>query len=175
MTNQPFFIDNVAFAKKNEHLAGDLSLADCSRLNELLIHSAENSKAISRPAGTISYQLQGKTDAAGQQLLDLSISTNLTTTCQRCLNEMPLKLSLNFHYLIGDISDTDIEAGDVDSADDLDMQQASQTMDIVALIEDEIIMAMPIASIHKEDCGEIITQSGEKPNPFAVLKGLIKS
>jgi uncharacterized protein len=175
MTNQPFFIDNVAFAKKNEHLAGELSLADCARLNDLLIHSAENSQANTRPSGTINYQLQGKTDAASQQLLDLTISTDLTTTCQRCLNEMPLKLSLTFNYLIGDISDTDIEAGDVDTADDVDMQQASQTMDVVALIEDEIIMAMPIAPIHSEDCGEIITQSGEKPNPFAVLIGLIKS
>ncbi len=175
MTNQPFFFDNVAFAKKNEHLAGELSLADCPRLNELLVRSAENAHSNSRPAGTISYQLQGKSDAVGQHLLDLAITTNLTTTCQRCLNEMPLKLSLKFNYLIGDVSDTDIGATDIDSEDDLDMQQASQTMDIVALIEDEIIMAMPIAPIHNEDCGEIITQSGEKPNPFAVLKGLIKS
>lgn len=175
MTNQPFFIDNVAFAKKNEHLTGELSLADCPRLNELLVHSAENSHSSSSPAGTISYQLHGKTDAAGQHLLDLSLTTNLTTTCQRCLNEMPLKLVLKFNYLINDVSDTNIEAGDVDSADNIDMQQASQTMDIIALIEDEIIMAMPIAPIHDEDCGEIITQSGEKPNPFAVLKGLIKS
>ncbi len=174
MTNQTFFIDNVSFAKKNERLTGELSLTDCPRLNELLVHSAENSHSNNRPAGTISYQLQGKTDAAGQHLLDLSITTNLTTTCQRCLNEMPLKLSLKFNYLIGDVSDVEIEAGDIDS-DEVDMQQSSQAMDMIALIEDEIIMAMPIAPIHNEDCGEIITQSGDKPNPFAVLKGLIKS
>lgn len=175
MTTQPFLIDNVAFAKKSERLAGELSLKDCVRLNDLLIYTAENSKANNCPTGTINYQLQGKIDAAGQHLLDLAITTNLTTTCQRCLNEIPLKLSLTFNYLIGDISDTDIEAGDVDSADDVDVQQASQTMDIVALIEDEIIMAMPIAPIHNDDCGEIITQSGDKPNPFAVLKDFIKS
>ena len=175
MTNQPFFIDNTAFAKKNEHLAGELSLADCPRLNELLVHSAENAHSSNRPSGTINYQLQGKVDVAGQHLLDLSIATNLITTCQRCLSEMPLNLSLKFNYSIGDISDTDIDANDVDGGDDVDMQQASQTMDIVALIEDEIIMAMPIAPIHNEDCGEITTQSGDKPNPFAVLKGLIKS
>ena len=174
MTNQPFFIDNVAFAKKNELLTGELALAECPRLNELLIHSAENSNSNSLPAGSISYQLQGKTDAAGQHLLDLSLTTHLTTTCQRCLNEMPLKLVLKFNYLIGDVSDMDIESTEVDSTDDVDMQQASKTMDIVALIEDEIIMAMPIAPIHNQDCGEIITQSGEKPNPFAALKGLIK-
>ena len=175
MTNQTFFIDNVAFAKKNERLTGELSLTDCPRLNELLVHSAENSYSNNRPAGTISYQLQGKTDAAGQHLLDLSITTNLTTTCQRCLSEMPLKLSLKFNYLIGDVGNEDIDAADIDSADDIDVQQANQAMDIIVLIEDEIIMAMPIAPIHNNDCGKIITQSGDKPNPFAVLKGLIKS
>ena len=48
-------------------------------------------------------------------------------------------------------------------------------MDIAALIEDEIIMALPIAPMHEVICGEVVTQSGEKPNPFAVLKGIIKS
>lgn len=82
---------------------------------------------------------------------------------------MPLKMKLDFNYLITDIDDTDVE-----DSDDIDLQEPSQTMDLIALIEDEIIMAMPIAPIHEEDCGAIATQSGEKPNPFAVLKGLIK-
>jgi uncharacterized protein len=175
MTKHTLFIDNLAFAKKNERLAGTLSLVDCPRLNELLQHSAEISKSNSSPAGSISYELQGKTDAAGQCLLHLSLTTNLTTTCQRCLSEMPLKLSLNFNYLIGEVDNTDLAATEIDNSDDIDMQQASQAMDIIALLEDEIIMAMPIAPIHEDNCGEIVTQSGEKPNPFAVLKSLIKS
>lgn len=175
MTKQTLFIDNFAFAKKNERLVGELSLADCSRLNELLQYSAEISKSTNKPAGSISYVLQGKTDAAGQAILNLSLTTSLTTICQRCLNEMPLNLSLNFNYLIGEVSDTDLSANEIDNNDDIDVQQASQHMDVIALLEDEIIMAMPIASIHEDSCGEIVSQSGEKPNPFAILKGLIKS
>jgi uncharacterized protein len=174
MNKLPLFIDNLAFSKKNEHLAGSLSLADCPRLRELLQQSTNSTSENSRSADQISYVLQGKTDAAGQHLLHLALITNLTTTCQRCLGEMPLKLTLNFNYLIADVSDTDVEAIDIDNSDDYDLQQASQSMDIVALIEDEIIMAMPIAPVHETDCGEMITQSGEKPNPFAVLKGLVK-
>ncbi len=170
MNNHPLFIDNVAFAKKNERLVGSLPLADYPRLIELLRHSQPNGS----PAGSISYILQGKTDAAGQHLLHLSMTTNLTTTCQRCLGEMPLKLALNFNYLIDEVNGSDLEAADIDNSDDIDLQQASKAMDVIALIEDEIIMAMPIAPIHDEDCGGIITQSGEKPNPFAVLKGVIK-
>ena len=175
MTKQTLFIDNLAFAKKNERLVGSLSLADCARLNELLQHSAETPQSNKSPAGAISYELEGKTDAAGQALLHLSLTANLTTTCQRCLGEMPLNIELSFNYLIGEVSDTDLAAAEIDNNDDIDVQAVSQTMDIIALVEDEIIMAMPIAPIHIDDCGKIITVSGEKPNPFAVLKGLIKS
>jgi uncharacterized protein len=48
-------------------------------------------------------------------------------------------------------------------------------MDLQKLIEDEIIMATPIAPTHEGHCAQGTMQSGEKPNPFAVLKGLIKS
>ncbi|MDP3089006.1 MAG: YceD family protein [Methylotenera sp.] len=175
MTKHTLFIDNLAFTKKNECLIENLSLVDCSRLNELLLHAAVITHAIKKPTGSISYKLQGSTDAAGRHLLNLSLTTNLTTTCQRCLGEMPLNLSLNFNYLIGEVSDTDLSSVEIDNSDDIDVQQASQNMDIIALLEDEIIMAMPIAPIHEGDCGVIVGQSGEKANPFAVLKGLIKS
>ena len=68
-----------------------------------------------------------------------------------------------------------MEATDVDNSDDYDLQQANKAMDLTALIEDEIIMAMPIAPMHEGACSEATMQSGEKLNPFAVLKGLIKS
>ena len=174
MSNHPTFIDNVAFAKKNEYLEGNLTIKDCPRLSDLLTGANIIPPSEIYDSGLISYTLQGKTDAVGQYHLHLELQTDLLTTCQRCLNTMPLKLALNYHYLIGEVSDTDVEAGDIDSDDDLDLQQASPNMDFIALIEDEIIMAMPIAPIHLEDCGPIVSQSGEKPNSFAVLKGLIK-
>jgi uncharacterized protein len=165
MSTHPLFIDNIAFAKKNERLAGSLTLADCPRLTEL----AQTNPSKNPAEVVIDYVLEGKTDSVGQHLLSLSLITNLTTTCQRCLSPMPLKLKLYFNYMI-----TDIDATDVEDSDDVDLQEPSQTMDLIALIEDEIIMAMPIAPVHEEDCGAIVTQSGEKPNPFAALKGLIK-
>ncbi|MDP1659490.1 MAG: YceD family protein [Methylotenera sp.] len=174
MSKHPILIDNLAFSKKNEYLKGELPLEDCPRLYELLkpsnVDSVQNLSAL----GSIGYVLQGKTDAVGQHLLHLSLTTNITTICQRCLSKMPLKLNLSFSYLIGNVSDTDAEAVDIDNSDDFDLQQASKSMDVVALIEDEIIMAMPIAPKHAEGCIELVTQSGENPNPFAALKGLIK-
>lgn len=158
-------IDNHAFAKRNELISGILSPEKCPRLAELLPAStANNSK--------IHYQLQGRNEA-GRHLLQLSLDCLLTVQCQRCLSEMPLQLKHNFNYLIvDDINDT--EGADLDSDDDVDLQQSSPNMDLLQLIEDEIIMALPIAPIHENNCTEIKLQSGEKPNPFAVLKGLVK-
>ena len=47
-------------------------------------------------------------------------------------------------------------------------------MNVLQLIEDELLLAMPIAPTHAEACNKASMQSGEKPNPFAVLKGKIK-
>jgi uncharacterized protein len=174
MSKPTLLIDNIAFSNKNDRIEGELSLQDCPRLDELMKSSSLTTPTKINHTGLISYVLQGKTDAAGQHILQLSILSNLTTSCQRCLNAMPLNINLNFNYLVGEVSDTDVEAVDVDNSDDYDLQQANKAMDLIALIEDEIIMAMPIAPMHEVGCTEQATQSGEKPNPFAVLKGLIK-
>lgn len=176
MNNHSILIDNLVFSKNNEQLNGVLTLLDFPRLSELLQSEAslsEDSNLRGVPS-SISFTLQGKTDAAGLHYLHLKLNANLNTTCQRCMSEMPLKLALDFNYLIGDAVVNDIEASEIEGSDDLDLQQASVAMDVKALIEDEIIMAMPIAPIHEKNCGAIITQSGEKANPFAALKGLIK-
>jgi uncharacterized protein len=170
MSMLPLLIDNVAFAKRNERIEGDFSLENCPRLAELL----KCAKGVPESANAIHYALQGKSNGVGQHFLILTINAKLTTICQRCLSEMPLNINLSFNYLIGDISDTDIEALDVDSSDDYDLQQESQVMDVTALIEDEIIIALPIAPMHEQACTKMVMQSGERPNPFDVLKGLIK-
>lgn len=174
MTTRTIFIDNLAFAKKNERLAGELLLVDCPRLNDFLHHFSLTSTSNIVPSGSINYELLGETDATGRHFLHLSLSANLITICQRCLNEMPLKLALNFKYLIDEVGDFDLMAPEDDGGDDYDIQQVSPNMDVVALLEDEIIMAMPIAPSHDQFCGDIVSHSGEKPNPFAILKGLIK-
>ena len=180
MSTHPLLIDNIAFAKRSEHLAGSLSLADCPRLAELLASQSPDSGETTRHKqgaqdSSINFVLNGETNAAGQHFLHLTLSSVLVTYCQRCLDLMPLNLNLSFDYLISDINAGDADAAELEESDEYDVQEASQAMDLLALIEDEIIMATPIAPLHEEDCAHGTMQSGEKPNPFAVLKGLIKS
>ena len=173
-------IDNIAFAKRSEHLTGKLSPADCSRLSELLASQAPEAgnssslKSTMQKNGFIDFTLDGETNAIGQHFLHLSLNLNLTTFCQRCLEQMPIDLSLTFHYLISENATNNMDLIETEDSDEFDLQEASQTMDVMALIEDEIIMALPIAPVHNHDCSKLAMQSGENPNPFAVLKGLIK-
>jgi uncharacterized protein len=180
MSNQSLLIDNIAFAKRKDHLTGSLSAADCHRLSELLASQAPDLNSASKlreasNADVISFILDGESNAMGQHFLNLTIKSKLTACCQRCLELMPLNLNLSFDYMIGDLNAEDSEAGEIEDVDDYDFQEASQAMNLLELIEDEIIMALPIAPVHDSDCAKASMQSGEKPNPFAALKGLIKS
>ena len=177
MSTSSLLIDNIAFAKRNERISGALSLADCPRLSELVasqISVATNAGEIKHD-DAIHFVLNGETDALGRYFLHLSLNVSLTTCCQRCLEMMPLNVSLNFDYLIGDEGLSDDVAEEAEAADEYDLQPASPAMDLRTLIEDEMIMALPIAPVHEHDCGSGRMQSGDKTNPFAVLKGLIKS
>ncbi|NOT14022.1 MAG: DUF177 domain-containing protein [Methylotenera sp.] len=173
--SQPLLIDNIAFAKRNEHLTGTLSQVDCPRLSEFLAsqYPLEISKPEAAESCLIKFSLIGETNAVGQQLLHLAVAAKLITLCQRCLEEMPLDLNLKFDYLITyqNLEHAEVEA--FEDNDEFDLQEASQAMDLRSLIEDEIIMALPIAPVHTQTCGKLLLQSGEKTNPFAVLKGLV--
>ena len=178
MSNSPLLIDNIAFAKRGERLSGNLTLADCPRLAELIASQAPEAATNDSDPNhddAIHFVLNGETDTLGRYFLHLTISASLTTYCQRCLESIPLGINLNFDYLISDADFADAETEEVEDTDEYDLQEASQTMDLRMLIEDEIIMALPIAPVHDHDCGRNSMQSGDKPNPFAVLKGLIKS
>ncbi|MDD2833526.1 MAG: DUF177 domain-containing protein [Methylotenera sp.] len=183
MTTQPLQIDNIAFATRAEHLQGALSLAALPRLRELLTSkmpapalAAENLAANQDVADEVEFQLSGEKNVMGQHLLHLSIQADLPTFCQRCLQRMRIAMGLNFTYLIAEVDDAALLDGDeLTLEDEMDVQPPDQAMSLLALIEDELIMALPIAPTHDFSCTDVQMQSGDKHNPFAALKGLIKS
>ena len=120
MNTQPLLIDNIAFAKRNEHLSGTLHAADCPRLLELIAAQAMDPKATnSTGAGVIEFTLDGETNTMCQHFLHLSIAANLNTHCQRSLEPMPLRLNLNFDYLVDDFNVQDSDAADLEDSDDV--------------------------------------------------------
>ncbi len=178
MNTSPLHIDNINFAKKGERVTGQITLANCQRLAEIL-QSQKPEQADGRlqdwATTVINFKLQGEVDVQGRCFIHVTVEANLHSYCQRCLEPLLLPLKLSFSYLIAEADEQADGGVSFDEADEYDVQEPDKAMDVEALIEDELIMALPIAPTHDDDCVNLIAQSGEKPNPFAVLKGLIKS
>jgi uncharacterized protein len=157
---KPILINNTEFAQKQLQITGEINAFDCLRLAETLSHAHKK-------LANIRYTLTGAAKKLHLPSLHLQINTQLPVLCQRCLEEMQIDLNLEYDYVISDTApDEEGEFGD-----EADWLEATQNMDVCELIEDELLLAMPIATVHATDCAKGKMQSGEKPNPFAVLKG----
>ena len=161
LTINDLVINNLEFAQAQQTLAGEIDALKCERLAETLAPS-DKGAPISFKLTSIARQLRNPS-------LHLHIEAKLPVICQRCLDEMLVNINLDFDYIICNALPTEI-----DENDDTDWLEAAPEMNLQELIEDELLLAMPISPMHDHDCSKQSMQSGEKPNPFAVLKGLIK-
>lgn len=159
---KPILINNLEVAKNQENISGEISFAHCERLNKALRIDDESPQKIS-------YQLSGATTKLHLPSLHLTINASLPVLCQRCLEAMQLELSLGYDYVI-----SDVEPAPFDGEEEIDWLEASREMNLNELIEDELLMALPLAPRHEHDCKLLKLESGEKHNPFSALKDLIK-
>ncbi|HQS64567.1 MAG TPA: YceD family protein, partial [Acidovorax defluvii] len=100
--------------------------------------------------------------------------------CQRCLTpvDVPLAVERSFRFVADEAT---AEALDDESEEDL--LALSREFDLRELIEDELLMALPVVPRHDE-CPSAVplassdddfeAASAEKPNPFAALASLRK-
>ena len=121
-----------------------------------------------------------RTDEAGaeQVWLHITADVSLPLTCQRCLGpvEITVEVKQSFRF-VG--TEEAAEAQDEESEEDV--LALSQDFNLSDLIEDEVLMALPVVPRHEEcpvalkleveDAG-FEAASTEKRNPFAVLAKL---
>jgi uncharacterized protein len=157
-------IDNLEFARHGSVLQGELAIARLDRLQALLFSSQ----------GLLNYTLSGKTGAKGESLLECCIDGRLVLQCQRCLEalEYPLHVVSTLKVVKGLTQFDDV--GDEDEA--VDSIPASAAMNVSALLEEEILLNLPISPLHAP--GACREQSGaksvkdERTNPFGALAAL---
>ncbi len=101
------------------------------------------------------------------------IETRLQVECQRCLEPMPLELDFDFDLLI-DASDDDVKAFQTDT-----LISDGGYINIVEVIEDELILSLPLISMHEDTSCHQNWRPDELPepekatdNPFAALAAL---
>jgi len=154
--SQPRLIDGLQFARGAESLEGTLDLSRLPRLAEM------------RCATTgLHYELRGRTDAEGRGWLQVLANGTLTLECQRCLGPLTLPLALRSELMLA-ASERDIETAD----DDIDRVLAGKAMDVCQLIEDEALLALPMAPRHEQCGGKRDRAEAGRPSPFAGLAKL---
>ncbi|MCX7258221.1 MAG: YceD family protein [Polaromonas sp.] len=112
--------------------------------------------------------------------LHLQAKTSVPLTCQRCMGVVATPLEVDQWYRF--VATEDIAmAQDDDSEEDLLVM--TPQFDLLAVLEDELLMALPLVPMHDEcpvapvlQVGEeeITDEVSEKPNPFALLAQLKK-
>jgi uncharacterized protein len=160
MSHQPV-IDGLEFARTGGKLQGDWPLADFPRLRD----------ALQGNSGTLRYELRGLPQEQGRPALKLRIEGSLQLACQRCLGALELPLRIENTLLLA-ASQAEIDAEPIE-AEGPERIVAGREMPVHDLIEDELLLAIPIAPRH-EHCTERPSQSaGAKHAPFAGLRGLM--
>jgi len=142
---------------------GVISLSDLSRLAA----SVEDDKA------NINVTFEFYRNEIGLAVIRGKVKSSLNLNCQRCMQVMRVSIDCDFEFLLG-ADDGDIIASGLDN-----IEIENGFIDVYDLIEDELILALPLVSRHEyQDCNEYwsnqidVDDAIEKENPFAVLAKL---
>lgn len=164
-------IQFLDLARQRKAVEGRVLLSALPRLVESLL--ALGVSEVDMSTGHVQYQLEGLSERYfGEQslpMLGLTFQASLPLVCQRCFAPMPLLLDLHFDYAVcHDAPEALLEDEEVDWIN------PEEDAALECLLEDELLMALPIAVMHEQLCTEVQQSAGEKTNPFAVLAKLKK-
>jgi uncharacterized protein len=159
-----FVIDAFSFCKKNERHEGEIAVAELSRLATETIDQA----------GVIKWSLVGGLNNFGHPQFTLSVSGSLNLVCQRCLSALPYQIDSESVIVLAKDEDNADEVESVLDDDTIDVIVGSTAFDVYYLIEDEALLALPLAPKHSVCPDAKVSGAAEgsdgRPSPFAMLK-----
>ena len=162
--NQGTVINNIEFAQKALEIHDIIPVFHFSRLADMLAGTK----------GQLNCRLQGGKDANDAPYIRLLVQGAFSLICQRCLQPFEHEVSIDTHFILVR-NESDMPAPE-DEGDEEDYLLIQAEMPVLELIEDELLLALPIAPRHEEgECSnESNTGDYRKPSPFAKLE-LLKS
>ena len=157
----PVVIDSLAFARGGLTIEGSIPLARLPRLADELLDRS----------GSLEIRLHGW-QSASKAWLRLEIHGNIMVRCQRCLKSVSLPLGIDGTLQL-------IAPGETWPDDDLvddgaDAIAADEELDVRSLIEDEVLLALPIAPLHAQCELPLVAGNEYGSSSFAALAALKK-
>jgi uncharacterized protein len=170
----PRRLDVKAFAQEAGRLAGDGRLAEHPRLMAETAGRGADTPLIWAASG----ELRNPGHVQPEIWLRLQARTVLPLTCQRCMG--PVEVAVEVDRPFRFVQDEAIAMAEDDRSEE-DLLALSRSFDLIELVEDELLMDMPVAPRH-EVCPVPVTLAvadedfeaavPERDNPFALLQRL---
>lgn len=173
-SSAPTRLDVAAFAREGRALEGDDPLAAYPRVAEQAVAEVAQQRVRWQALG-------GQRAAPGQAStvwLHLRAQATVPMTCQRCLEFVAVSLDVDRDFRF--VADEETAAAQDDESEE-DVLVATPQFDLAGLIEDELVLELPVVARH-EDCqapkrrasaSEAVQDDVPKrPHPFAGLAGL---
>ena len=158
-------IDAIDFARNAGVHHGKISISELGRLQDYLVGNC----------GELKYTVAGTLSKSAKPVLQITVQGPINLQCQRCLGELKHVLDVRTDLLL---ASNESELCRFDEDESIDVILARSDMDVLALIEDEIILSLPISPRHREsECAIIKAGSGDtagKKTPFSALAHLKK-
>ena len=154
-------IDGFEFARLGREQHGDWPVADLPRLQAVVRSNA----------GSVAWSVKGVRDGMGRLALAVEVQGTLALSCQRCLETLEHRFrSASVLVLAHSEAEADADPVEVEGPERI---VAGPEMPVRDLVEDEVLLALPLAARH-ERCSGAQDEGRAKTNkPFAGLKGLL--
>lgn len=144
-------------------LGGEIDARSLPRAAELLAAGAE--------AVPLAWRITGGRDALGRPLLSVRLDGAVPLVCQRCLQKFVATLAQQTGLLL---ARDEAELARLD-AEETEVVLANTTLDPRNLVEDELLLSLPLSPRHgEEECAAALrpgTDDGRR-SPFAGLAAL---
>ncbi len=171
--NHPPILDITHAAQAKTTLQGQDALSNYERLLAESVGQDNNSAV----QWTVRFDVRGNPAGEPSAWLRLTVDTYLVQTCQRCLQ--PTEVALHVDRAFRFVASEAVAEQEDDDCDE-DLLVSSRTFDLAALIEDEVLLELPLVPRHDVCPVPVKTVVADadfdaptvKPNPFAALAAL---
>ena len=168
------YVDTYELTRAGHEIRGQAPIDQFERLIEDLPDQADT---------MVSWTIKGEMDSFGQRFLHVHVVAAPLLECQRCLKPLEWAVdSQNRLEVVNSEAALNVDDGmDADPDDAIERILGSQRLDVLALVEDEIILSLPYVPKHDvcpslpEPLEEEPESDAVRPSPFAVLDQLKKN
>jgi uncharacterized protein len=172
-------LDVQALAERGERRAGASPLQKMERLAHDLLRLEPDSVV----RWQVETELRTGTEGGTVPWMHLNADAVLPLACQRCLGLVNVPVQIDLWYRF--VASEELALAEDDESEE-ELLVLEPQFDLTALLEDELLLAIPVVPMH-EICPVVpVMQAGDaavaeagaesqKPNPFAVLAKLKKT